>query len=406
MLKKILLKRLPHKLGQTISKDDLEGVAHGIPGEWVLFVTKNSSDSGKQGLLGFLNMFQQQGIVGQLVGGSNLGFDLVDENISVEQVIVSIMKRAFDLRRQVLNYQENSRLFFGFQDGLPGLIIDSYSNAVLVQINTAGVDQFRSLIEQTIKNEISEKNPIIFLDQSAARQKEQLPEYEDVKTPVPEFIEVIESTRIQLKIHRDKLQKQGYYYDHRDNRERLYQKLTQLKLDKNNGLDLFCYHGSWGITLLQAGVEHVHFVDQGNLGTEVFQNLSFNNLHQRKGDFFEQDAFQFLDQQFAKGTTYNVIVSDPPSFTKSPTKLAQSLSGYKNLHSKVLRCAALQSLVVFCSCTSYVSIEQFEESIQIASQQTKRKLRLVDVGLQALDHPVRKLNDKSNYLKYLAYIVE
>ena len=405
MLKKIFLKRLPNKLGQTISLDDLDGVAHGIPGEWALFVTKNSAQTNKLGLLGFINMFQQQGIVGQLVGGSNLGFDQVDENISVEKVIVSILKRAFALRYQVLNYQENARLFFGFQDGLPGLIIDSYSNAILVQINTAGVDNYRSIIEQTIKSEISEKNPIIFLDQSAARQKEQLPEYEKSKTPMPEFIEVIEG-RIQLKIHRDKLQKQGYYYDHRDNRDRLYQKLTQLKLDKNKGLDLFCYHGSWGITLLQAGVEHVDFVDQGNLGTEVFQNLGFNNLHQRKGDFFEQDAFSFLDQQFAKGATYNVIVSDPPSFTKSPTKLSQSLSGYKNLHTKVLHCAAPQSLVVFCSCTSYVTIEKFEETIQLASQQSKRKLRLVDIGLQALDHPVRKLNDKSNYLKYLAYIVE
>jgi 23S rRNA (cytosine1962-C5)-methyltransferase len=178
-----------------------------------------------------------------------------------------------------------------------------------------------------------------------------------------------------------------------------------MKQSKNIGLDLFCYHGSWGITLLKAGLERVHFVDQGSLGTDVFQNLNLNNL-QGKGDFFEQDAFKFLDQQFAKGSFYNVIVSDPPSFTKSAAKLSQAISGYKNLHTKVLLCAAKNSVVIFCSCTSYLPLDQFEETIHFAAFQTKRKIQLIDVGLQALDHPVRKLNDKSNYLKYLAYIVE
>jgi len=408
MLKKILVKRLPKLWGQTLNKSDFEGNAYGLPGEWVYFATAKAPH---QGVLGFFNPFQEQEVFGQLVGTGGEGPELVDlsseANLKVdsEKFVLELLTKSLDLRLNVFSYLDNARIFYGHQDGLPGLIVDSYQNAVLIQINTAGVDRFRKTIKNFYQDKFGTQKQIILLDAKKARSREQLPAFEeDEKNDVPEFLIVNEGI-LQLKIHYKKLQKLGYYYDHRDNRVRLYRKLTELKLDMNLGLDLFCYHGAWGITLLKAGMDRVHFVDQGSLGEAVYQNLILNNLP-KKGDFFEQDAFKFLDQQIEQGTTYQVIVSDPPSFTKSAQKIQQSLSGYRNLHFKVLSCASSRSLVAFCSCTSYVTMEQFEESILWAAKQSKRSLRLVDVGLQALDHPVRTLNDKSNYLKYLAYIVE
>ncbi len=403
-----MVKRLPKLWGQVLTAADFEGTPHGVPGEWVYFVTSKAQ---QHGVLGIFNPFQEQGIWGQLIGLGGEGPKLVElarhENTAVDPlgIINQLLQDALDWRLKRLIYGENSRLFYGYQDGLPGLVVDSYQNAVLIQINTAGIDRYRDQIRLFFETNLQKNKKVIFLDHPKSRSREQLPVFESSGTEyIPEYLEVNEGL-IQLKIHYKKLQKQGYYYDHRDNRSRLYQKLTQLKLDMNLGLDLFCYHGAWGMTLLKAGLERVHFVDQGSLGEAVFQNLNLNNLP-RKGDFFEQDAFKFLDQQIAQGTTYQVIVSDPPSFTKSLQKLQQSLSGYRNLHLKVLKCAAPGAVVAFCSCTSYVSVAQFEETIHWAEQQSGRSLRLIDVGLQALDHPTRTLNDKSNYLKYLAYHVE
>jgi 23S rRNA (cytosine1962-C5)-methyltransferase len=368
-----------------------------IPGEWVLFHYKQT-----EFYAGMVNTFAQKPLAYLVERLTKTQFYVAEKILEDAFALTSIEKnltRALDYR-SMLPYGWNARLVFGGADKLPGMIVDGYKNAVLVQINTAGMDRFRGKIQSLLETRVGV--PIYFMDHAGQREKEQLPVHENKL--LPEQIEV-QDYEFQLVINKNTWQKNGYYYDHRENRKKFYLKLTELKLDKHKALDLFCYHGSWGITALKAGVKWVDFVDQADLKEHIDQHLHFNNLS-GLGDVHRTNVFDFLDELKARQATYNVVISDPPPFAKSFDKKFQALDGYKKLHTKILKVLAPKSLVVFASCTHYVSMEEFERSILDSADQLSCQLRLLDVGIQALDHPISNFNDKSNYIKFLLYEVE
>ncbi len=366
-------------------------------GEWVLFKSTHEN------YVGFVNTLIEHP---SFYVVKNIPKDQVsillekDEYVIASEIISTYLERAINYRLDVLPYGENARLVYGAADFLPGLIVDAYVNIVMVQINTAGIDRHRNLIKELLQKRFPSKD-VYFLDNEQQRKKEQLPQFE--KQGPQSTLEIIDGN-LQLEISSSAWQKNGYYYDHRDNRSRFYQKLTNLKLDLNNGLDLFCYLGSWGMTALKAGVKSFDFVDQANLGSQLDVNLQKNHLVGR-GHFHHSDVFAFLDQKIREKTHYDVVVSDPPSFAKSLDKKPQALQGYKKLHKKVFQVLQKNSVVCFASCTHYVSAQEFESTIVEAATSERRHLKLIDTGIQALDHPFVNFNDKSYYLKYFVYLL-
>lgn len=369
-----------------------------VAGEWVIF------NSPQESYLGFTNPLMERPsyylvrIISKEISKNYLSQDEADV---AKILLCENLHKAISYRLDVLPYGDNARMVFGMADFLPGLIIDAYANMVLVQINTAGLDRFRELIKQELSKFFCEKK-IIFLDNPGQRKKEDLPQFEITERKDKLLIQ---DGKISLEIAPEYWQKNGYYYDHRDNRQRFYQKLTELKLNLDTGLDLFCYLGSWGITALLAGVKNIDFVDQANLSSQLDINLHQNRLNGR-GVFHHGDVFTFLDRKIQEGSSYQVIISDPPSFAKSLDKKPQALLGYKKLHKKVLQVLKPGGIVCFASCTHYVTAGEFESTIMDAATTCKRNLKLVDTGLQALDHPFVNFNDKSYYLKYYVYLSE
>jgi 23S rRNA (cytosine1962-C5)-methyltransferase len=195
------------------------------------------------------------------------------------------INRAVSKRESLYEYGTNARLVYGGADYLPGLIIDSYMNCLLVQINTAGMDQFRIQIKDFLKESL--KKEVIFLDNKAYRAGEFLPEFNEAV--LDHDIEVVEN-EVNYKIRAAVMQKIGYYYDHRINREKARKLSHRIKTRKLKGLDLFCYVGSWGLNLLNGNVSDVDFVDQGDFETEINENLKLNNK-ENQGEFFRKDAF-------------------------------------------------------------------------------------------------------------------
>lgn len=368
-----------------------------IAGEWVLFLSSHDS------YLGYANTMIERPsfyIVERVTKDKLPEYLKENEEAVAKRVLKKLLENAINYRMNILPYGENARMVYGSADFLPGLIVDAYLNVVMVQINTAGIDRFRDLIKDLLLSRFPNKE-IYFLDNENQRKKEQLPQY-----PISQRAKVLHviDGRLELEISSNAWQKNGYYYDHRDNRQRFYQKLTELKLDLNNGLDLFCYLGSWGITALKAGVKNCDFVDQANLGTELDVNLQKNHLIGR-GVFHHGDVFAFLDHKIREKALYDVVVSDPPSFAKSLDKKPQAIQGYKKLHKKVFQVLRPNSVVCFASCTHYVTPQEFESTILDAAISEKRHLKLIDTGLQALDHPFVNFNDKSYYLKYFVYLL-
>ena len=341
---------------------------------------------------------------------------LIDEkfsSIQLLQLISKTMVPSFDplrfieekilaaFKKRILfkGYEKGCRLIYGMNDDLPGLIVDSFHDLSIIQINTAGLDKYREQIKSLINNITHGSS--IFLDNQKYREKEFLPTFPAEKVPPLK----IEENGLSYSIRPEVLQKVGFYYDHRENRLQLKAILNRLNRKFITGVDLFSYAGAWGLNALQAGVQNLDFVDQGDFEAEIKNNLISNGFSDR-GQFFRSDVFKFIDDKISKQEAYDVILCDPPAFAKSHLQKSQALDGYSKLHRKVLRMANPGALVCFSSCTHYVTHEDFQNNIQDAAYKENKQIQLIYSGIQGWDHPVSSLNDKSNYIKSYFYLTE
>jgi 23S rRNA (cytosine1962-C5)-methyltransferase len=309
------------------------------------------------------------------------------------------LKRAIEKRKKFKNYGDGSRLVYGASDGLPGLIVDQFKDATIIQINTAGIDKYRNEIKDFIQD--FTKTNAYFLDQKKSREKEALPFYEN--PPLPD-IKIFENN-IEFNLRSEVIQKVGFYYDHRENRSQLIRILSELNHNFKNGIDLFCYIGAWGLTGLKAGLDKMIFVDQGDFLHEINHGLEKNQF-KNKGDYVRSDVFKYLDQAIAQGNKFDVILCDPPAFAKSLQQKDQALDGYSKLHRKVLKVASPGSLIAFSSCTHYVTHDEFQKNILDAAFKENKKIQLIYTGMQGWDHPIKSQLEKSNYIKSYFYLLE
>ncbi len=374
---------------KELKSNDLEGSVKSIPpGEWCLFSFEKSL------WLGFVNaMIDEKFPCIQLLE------ELSTHEISVEDFLTKKIISAVARRKRFLGYEKGSRVFYGASDGLPGLIADHFTNATVIQINTAGVDRYREFIKATFEKCLDTK--AYFLDNPKYREREFLPVFEQEAVP---SLTVSENSLI-YELRAEVIQKVGFYYDHRENRRALQDILSRFDFRPERGLDLFSYAGAWGMNALKAGVKKVDFVDQGDFELDVNRSLELNGFS-GAGQFYRNDVFKFIDTQLASKVSYDLIMCDPPAFAKSHLQKDQALEGYSKLHRKVLKAARPGALIVFSSCTHYVGHEEFQKNILDASLRENRKLQLIHSGIQGWDHPIRSQNDKSNYIKSYFYILE
>jgi 23S rRNA (cytosine1962-C5)-methyltransferase len=269
----------------------------------------------------------------------------------------------------------------------------------MVSCNTAGVDRYRLFLKDLYDN-LTNK-PVFFWDSEKKRSLELLPKYGE--TIDLGYIEIIENN-FNYKVSLEKIQKNGWYFDHRENRLKIERILSQMKELSEHGLDLFCYQGAWGMHLLRAGVGDVLFVDQADMGKTIESNLKLNGF--KNQEFVRDNVFDFLDECIQAERKFGVVVSDPPAFAKSEAEKKNAIDGYSKLHKKIFKILSPGSVVVFASCTYYVSESELEKTILHAARENKRDLKLLDRGLQAFDHPFDAVESKNNYIKCFIYYVE
>lgn len=374
-----------------LKHQDFEGSIKSIPpGEWFYFEGQHPEK-----WIGFINPQVDE----KFICAYAIEKNVEGTTANPEEIISKNLETAIRKRESVLGYEKNSRLFFGVNDGIPGLIIDQFENAIIIQINVAGIDKYRDFISSFLEKRLNRK--AFLLDNPRYREKEFLPIYDSPTLPDIE----IQENGLRYKIRSEVLQKVGFYYDHRENRLQLMNFLERFNRTYERGLDLFSYVGAWGCSALKKNVKKVDFVDQGDFFHELSVSLESNGFYDR-GIFYRQDVFKFLDEQISKKTNYDLILCDPPAFAKSASQKSQALDGYTKLHRKVFKLLGPSSLVAFSSCTHYVSHEEFQKNVLLAAQKENRKIQLLYSGMQGFDHPVSTQSDRSNYIKSYFYIVE
>lgn len=364
-----------------------DGLKGCTPGEWV-FV----SDDPKSpwGLLCLANPMSQRSAPLRVLKKIKRG-----ESIAPQDYLKETMAEAIKRRRLFSHLDSGCRLIYGEADGLPGVIVDEYLHCVVIQINTAGMDQHRDTIRNYLREET--KKSCFFLDNVEYREAEGLPLFEKEDIPSLE----VQENELKYLISADVLQKVGYYYDHRQNRKALSQWLLNYKGAKKTGLDLFSYVGSWGMNMLAAGVEEVTFVDQGNFKETLRKNLELNNMGER-GHFVRENVFDWVKNH---KKTYDVVVSDPPAFSKSLKNKSKALGGYQKLHRSLSALVHEGSLMAIGSCTHGVTLEELDLTVYQGFSDSPFKCQLLDIGHQGCDHPIEALNSTGHYIKFLLYLI-
>ncbi|MBI1884278.1 MAG: class I SAM-dependent rRNA methyltransferase [Chlamydiae bacterium] len=284
-------------------------------------------------------------------------------------------------------------------DGLPGLILDEYAGHFVFQISTAGIEKYKDTLIEIIQNyfhpsSIYEKNDF------QTRNFEGLPLLKgNVFGNTPPSIEIEEDqTRFAMDVTQG--HKTGFYLDQRDNRKRL----SSLVQDKEV-LDCFSYTGGFALAALKHGAKNALAVDISNEALQWGRkNAQLNGVMNRWQDQ-EANGFDLLKRLSMEGKKFDVIILDPPSFTKKRDAVQRALGGYKEINLRAMKMLQEGGLLVTATCSHHIHETLFEEMLLEASCDAKKMISQIYRGTQGLDHPILPAIPETRYLKCFFYEV-
>ncbi|MEO6917325.1 MAG: class I SAM-dependent rRNA methyltransferase [Chitinophagaceae bacterium] len=297
--------------------------------------------------------------------------------------------------RQKLGYTENCRLVFGEADFLPGLIIDKFNDYFVLQTLSLGMDNWKDSIVKALNRlftpkGIYERNDVPVRElEGMIQQKKFLSEPFDTNI-------ILKENGLLFKVDLEHGQKTGYFLDQQDNRK----ELARISKDAEV-LEAFCYTGSFSIHAARYGAKKVTGIDISESAVAAArENAALNNLD-NICEFQTANAFDALKSWAKEGRQYDVVILDPPAFTKSRENLGKAISGYKEINLRGMKLVRKGGFLVTASCTHLVTPEMFQQVIKDAAQDAKRMIRLVTVQTQAADHPIVPNIDITRYLKFV-----
>lgn len=308
---------------------------------------------------------------------------------------------ALNLRCTLGIVRENNnmfRLIHGEGDQLPGLIVDIYGTAAVMQAHSVGMHLQRKEIAAALQEQMPELRCIYYKSETTLPYKAGLDEESGFLMGKPvDFI----ATENGLRFHVDWLkgQKTGFFLDQRDNRELLEHYSQGKKV-----LNMFCYTGGFSVYALRGGATEVHSVDSSERAIDVtMRNVALNFANETRHKAHTVDAFHYLADM---GNDYDLIVLDPPAFAKHRDALRNALKGYTRLNAKAMQKIKPGGILFTFSCSQAVSKEQFRLAVFTAAAQSNRFVRILHQLHQPADHPINIYHPEGEYLKGLVLQIE
>jgi 23S rRNA (cytosine1962-C5)-methyltransferase len=297
--------------------------------------------------------------------------------------------------RQQLGYTENCRLVFGEADGLPALIIDKFNDYFVLQTLSFGIEQWKTVIVDAI-NSIFKPKGIYERNDVPVRELEGLEQKKDfLSDPFPTEI-IIQENGLNFYVDIEHGQKTGYFLDQQDNRRAI-----QHIVKGADVLGAFTYTGTFEIHAAHYGAKSVLGIDiSENAVAQANRNAALNKLdHIVK--FEAMNAFDVLKNWGKEGRKYDVVMLDPPAFTKSRSSIEKAVTGYKEINLRGMKMINNGGFLVTSSCTNLVSPELFLDTIYMAAKDAKKRIRQVTYQSQSSDHPIIWGMENTHYLKFL-----
>lgn len=328
-------------------------------------------------------------------GRSIVGHMLAFGEETIEEALQSRLRTAHVLRRRwVVDQKTNAyRLIHAEADGIPGLIIDSYNDHLVLQISHPGIEKLKELLLKLLITEVKPK-AIFEKSTSFMRRKEGL---EEVRAHLyGESHSEVQILERGLAYTVDLLegQKTGFFLDQREMRSLI----ASLSYNKRV-LNCFSYTGAFSISALAGGASHVDSVDSSRTAEgKVKKNLLLNGFEKASHQFFCEDAFAFLRNS---SFPYDLVILDPPAFVKKKEDIDEAFRAYKELNRMAMEKMGPATVLLTCSCSYHVGEELFQNILFRAALEAKREVRIIEKHRLAHDHPISLFHPESSYLKSL-----
>ena len=311
-----------------------------------------------------------------------------------EQFFFDRILKCWEYRKK-LGYTENCRLVFGEADSLPQLIIDKFNDYFVIQTLALGIDIWKPAIVNTL-NKIFNPKGIYERNDIPVRELEGLSQQKGFLSAPFDTQIIINENGLKFHVDIENGQKTGYFLDQQDNRRAIEHIVKGADV-----LGAFTYTGTFEIHAAHYGATSVLGLDISAYAVEqANQNAKLNNV-QDICRFETANAFDVLKQWAKEGRQYDVVMLDPPAFTKSRETIQKAITGYKEINLRGMKLIKPGGFLVTSSCTNLVSSELFLQIIDMAAKDAKRKIRQVVFQTQSPDHPIIWSIENTQYLKFL-----
>lgn len=322
------------------------------------------------------------------------------KNVQInEQFFLDKIQECWKYRQQI-GYTENCRLVFGEADGLPQLIIDKFNYYFVIQTLALGIDLWKPAIVKALQTVFSPKG-IYERNDVPVRELEGLPQQKGFLSAPFDTKIIITENGLKFHVDIENGQKTGYFLDQQDNRRAIQNIVKDAEV-----LGAFTYTGTFEIHAAHYGAKSVLGLDiSENALTQANKNAALNGL-ENTVRFETANAFDVLKQWVKEGKKYDVVMLDPPAFTKSRANIQKAITGYKEINLRGMKLVKPGGFLVTSSCTNLVNPDLFLEIIEMAAKDARRKIRQVTFQTQSSDHPIIWGMENTHYLKFLIVQVE
>ncbi|MDD6202078.1 MAG: class I SAM-dependent rRNA methyltransferase, partial [Lachnospiraceae bacterium] len=313
------------------------------------------------------------------------------------------VKNAWEYRKKTVD-TKSCRIIFGEADFLPGIVIDKFSDVLVVESLALGIDLLKPRILNLLIDVLKEDNVAIrgIYERSDAkvRLQEGMERFKGfIGEPFDTKVE-IEENGVRYLVDVQDGQKTGFFLDQKNNRAAIHKLCKDARV-----LDCFTHTGSFALNAGIAGAREVIGVDASQLGIDqAIENAKLNHLEDRVA-FICADVFELLPELANKGELFDVVILDPPAFTKSRNSIKNAVKGYREINLRGLRLVQDGGFLVTCSCSHFMDPDLFAKTIKEAARGAHKRLRQVEFRTQCTDHPILWAADESYYLKFYIFQV-
>ncbi|MSO72451.1 MAG: class I SAM-dependent rRNA methyltransferase [Rhodospirillaceae bacterium] len=316
-----------------------------------------------------------------------------DADTAVDRAFIAKRLRAALGLRERLFDRPYYRLVHAEADGLPGLIIDRFADACVIQPNTAGMNGLTGEIAEALR-EIIGARPVIVRGDSAARTLEGLDQEVSCITGAVDNPVAVEENGVIFFADLMSGQKTGWFFDQRDNRA------FMAALSRGAAvLDLFTHTGGFAVPCARTGAKAVLGVDRSEASLALAVKAAEANGVAGNCKFERAEVFPFLEAALSRKSLWDMVIADPPAFVKSKKDLKAGLQGYRKLARLCAGVTAPGGFVFMASCSHNAPLDEFTAAVARGLADASREGRIIRTAAAAPDHPVHPLLPESAYLK-------